>query len=148
MFPAERRLKNPHIEYPAQPGMIVMRPGYVAFLAEEGLDSILKGFSGTWPNPRPKSLTLLLLLQQLRLLPEADFDRCVEEAVRASGGEHWPVATITHGPVPSGGGHQFTTGRDAVLTGFPRSAQRDAIGRVMHRWPEQKSGKAGGKKPG
>lgn len=148
MFPAERRLKNPHIEYPAQPGVIVMRPAYVAFLAEQGLDSILSGLSGTWPNERPKSLTLLLLLQQLRLLPEADFDRCVEEAVRASGGELWPVATITHGPIPSGGGHQFTSDRDAVLTGFPRSAQRDAIGRVMHHWPEQKRGKAAGKNPG
>ncbi|MGZ3459906.1 MAG: hypothetical protein ACXU86_15540, partial [Archangium sp.] len=112
--------------------MIVMRSGHVAFLPDQGFDDMLRALIGTFPYGRPYELTLSLLLQQLCLLPEADFDRCLERAASASGGELWPASTVTHGPAPSDSGYQFTVRNGPVLTGFPDASLRDAISRVLH----------------
>ncbi|QRK12137.1 hypothetical protein JQX13_20110 [Archangium violaceum] len=137
LFQATRRPASSGPEHAGEPGMLVLRSGYVAFLPEEGFDFMLRALFGEWPRGCPKKLTLPLMMQQLSLLPEADFDRCVEDAVRAGGGALWPAATVTHGSAPSGQGYQFTPRHGPVLTGVPDDSLRDAFDCVMRHWPPQ-----------
>ncbi|MFL5358242.1 hypothetical protein [Archangium sp.] len=135
MFPATRRSHTAGPEYWDEPGLLVMRSGHVAFLPDQGFDDMLRALFGTWPTERPAELSLPLMMQQLCLLPAEDFDRCLATAVRAGRGELWAAARVTHGPVPSGRGYQFTVPQGPVLTGYPEASQHDAIGRVVHHWP-------------
>ncbi|WP_375768366.1 hypothetical protein NR798_42925 [Archangium gephyra] len=132
--------RRPAASAPGQegaPGMMVLRSGQVAFLPEQGFDAMLRALFGEWRDGCPEKLTLPLMLEQLSLLPEADFDQCVEEAVRAGGGALWPAATVTHGPAPSGQGYQFTPRDGPVLACVPDASQHEAISRVVHHWPAQ-----------
>lgn len=135
MFPATRRPYTAGPEYWDEPGLLVMRSSHVAFLPEQGFDDMLRALFGTWPTGRPAELFLPRMMQQLCLLPVEDFDRCLATAVRASRGELWEAARVTHGPAPSGRGYQFTVHQGPVLTGYPEASQHDAIGRVVHHWP-------------
>nr|AYM52387.1 hypothetical protein [Cystobacter sp.] len=134
MFQATRRPVLSGPEHEGESGLLVLRSGQVAFLPEQGSDSVLRALFGEWPTGCPKGLTLPLMMQQLSLLPEADFDRCVEEAVRASGGALWPSATVNHGPAPSGRGYLFSPRQGPVLTGVPDDSLLEAIDRVVHHW--------------
>ena len=135
MFPATRRLYTSGPEHWDEPGLLVMRSGHVAFLPDRCFDDMLRALFGSWPTGRPAELTLSMMMQQLRLLPVEDFDRCLATAVRVGRGELWEAARVTHGPAPSGRGYQFTVPQGPVLTGYPDASQHDAIGRVVHHWP-------------
>ncbi|MFY0571839.1 hypothetical protein ACN28E_49530 [Archangium lansingense] len=135
MFKAWRRPADSPPEHKGEPGMLVLRSGQVAFLPERGFDAMLRILFGEWPNGIPEKLTLPLMLRQLSLLPEADFDPCVEQAVHAGGGELWPAATVTHGRAPHGQEYHFTPRQGPVLATVPNASQREAIARVVQHWP-------------
>ncbi|WNG57229.1 hypothetical protein F0U59_22495 [Archangium gephyra] len=93
-------------------------------------------------------MTLSMLLQQLRLLPEAEFDRCLEEIVRAREGSRWAWSSVTHG-LTADDKYQVLLPDGSVLTGAPDATQHTAISRVLQlsrtRWMGQgKSGILGG----
>ncbi len=137
MFQAHRRPADSRPEQEGAPGMLVLRSSQVAFLPEKGFDAMLRALFGDWHHERPEKLTLPLMLEQLSLLSEADFDRCVEEAVRAGGGELWPAATVTHGRAPYGREYQFTVRNGPVLALVPGASEREALDRVVRHWPPQ-----------
>jgi hypothetical protein len=91
MFQTHRRPAGSGPAHEGRSGWVVVRSNHAAFLPERGFDAMLRALFGEWPNGRPEKLTLPLMVQQLSLLPEADFDRCMKQAVRAGGGEIWPV---------------------------------------------------------
>ncbi len=77
-----------------------------------------------------QGLTLSALLHQLQLLPEAEFDRYLEELVRAGEASRWFSSDVTHG-ITADDKYQVLLPEGAVLTGTPDATQHEAIGRLL-----------------
>ncbi|WNG49941.1 hypothetical protein F0U60_41835 [Archangium minus] len=73
---------EPHVE----PGCLVIRPDRIAFIPTQDGASVLAALGGTWSAPLRSGLPVSLLFEQLRWLPEADFDRLLAHAAGESGG--------------------------------------------------------------
>ncbi|QRK08932.1 hypothetical protein JQX13_01800 [Archangium violaceum] len=73
---------EPHVE----PGCLVIRPDRVAFLPTQDGARVLAALGGTWSAPTRAGLTVSRLLEQLRWLPDTEFDRLLAHAAVESGG--------------------------------------------------------------
>jgi hypothetical protein len=80
----------------AEEGLAVVRPGYVAFLPADRHDEVVRGLLGPAASGARVDVPVGVLVEQLRWLPEDDFDRHLEQAVRASGGMRWPASEVRH----------------------------------------------------
>jgi hypothetical protein len=129
MFPATRRAKGHGPKRGGAPGVLVMRPGQLVFLEDSHLWPITREIFHRVPDDF-HGLTLSALLHQLQLLPEAEFDRCLEDIVRAGEGSRWFSSDVTHG-ITADDKYQVLLPDGAVLTGTPDAAQHVAIGRVL-----------------
>lgn len=125
MFPAIRREGAGQRKWPARSGVLVMRPGQLVFLEDKHLWNIVRDVFHKVPDEL-YGLSLNTLLQQLQLLPEAEFDRCLEEAVRAGGGEHWSSSAVSHG-ITASDEYLVRLPDGTVLTGAPDATRHEAI---------------------
>ncbi|MFY0527652.1 hypothetical protein ACN28I_32400 [Archangium gephyra] len=129
MFPALRREKGSRFKT-ASSGVLVMRPGQLVFLEDQHLWNIVRVLFGRVPDDL-YGLTLNMMMQQLRLLPQAEFDRCLEQLTPATdSGYRWSSSEVTHG-LTADDKYQVVLPDGAVLTGTPDATQQAAISRVL-----------------
>lgn len=128
MFPVIRREKAGRFAGRVH-GVLVMRPGQLVFLEDRHLWNIVRVVFREVPDDL-HGLTLSALLQQLQLLPEAEFGRYLEEAVRAGEGSRWFSSAVTHG-LTADDKYQVVLPDGSVLTGTPDATQQAAISRVL-----------------
>lgn len=69
-------------------------------------------------------------MQQLQLLPEAEFDQLLEQLTPIGGNWRWSSSEVTHG-LTSDDQYEVTLPDGAVLTGVPDATQQAAIRRVL-----------------
>jgi hypothetical protein len=129
MFPAKRREKAGLLKWLAHSGVVVMRPGQLVFLEDRHLRNMVWSLFGWLPGDF-QGLSLSALMQQLQLLPEAEFDRCLERLAPTGGGSRWSSSAVTHGRTDSGEYHVLLPD-GSVLTGAPEATQHEAIRRVL-----------------
>ncbi len=128
MFPAIRQTGS-GFKRRVRSGVLMMRPGQIVFLEDSNLWNIVREVFHKAPNDF-HGLTLSVLLQQLQLLPEAEFDRCLEEIVRAGEGSRWSSSAVTHG-ITASDKYQVLLPDGVVLTGTPDATQHEAISRLL-----------------
>jgi hypothetical protein len=113
---------------PAEEGLAVVRPGYVAFLPAGRHAEVVRGLLGPAASGARVEVPVGLLVEQLRWLPEDDFDRHLEQAVRASGGVRWPASEVRHVTPRRREYHLMARGQ--VLAGRPDAEGHEALGRM------------------
>ncbi|WNG37756.1 hypothetical protein F0U61_31770 [Archangium violaceum] len=129
MFPAVRGERPSKFRWLASSGVLVMRPGQFVFLEDKHLWNIVREVCHRVTDAL-YGLSLSTFLQQLQLLPEAEFDRCLEAAIRAGGGSCWPSSAVTHG-ITASDEYQVRLPDGTVLTGTPDPTQHEAISRIL-----------------
>ncbi|MCY1081328.1 hypothetical protein [Archangium lansingense] len=110
-------------------GVLVMRPGQLIFLEDRHIWSMVRVLFREAPD-NLYGLTPSMLLQQLQLLPEAEFDRCLERLTPAGGGSRWSFSEVTHG-LTADDKFQVLLPDGTVLIGTPDDTQHAAISRVL-----------------
>lgn len=119
-----------------EPGVAVLRPGYAAFLPAHRVAEVFRGWVGPHVPTPEVDVTLELLVDHLRLLPEADFDAHLRQAVFSHGGELWLANEVRSHSAP-GTGRVFRLGgrgRDMELK--LDLAQAEAVHRIARQWPQ------------
>lgn len=116
----------------AEPGVAVLRPEYAAFLPAHRYAEVFRLFAGSdAPNP-DADVTMELLVEQLRLLPEGEFDARLRQAVRVSGGELWLADEVR--PGTASGLVYRVGGRGVGMEVRSDSAQAEMTDRIVRRW--------------
>lgn len=112
---------------------VVLRPGYVAFLPrEEGLAAV-RGVVGAPLTPGLR-IEMEAVLEQLRWLPEEEFDAAVARAVAAAGGERWSALDARYrAEVPVWSEIRLTNGAK-VLSGKVDWSQQARAEKVLAFW--------------
>ncbi|MFY0570824.1 hypothetical protein ACN28E_44300 [Archangium lansingense] len=110
-------------------GVLVMRPGQLVFLEDRHIWNMVRVlFREALDNLY--GLTPSMLLLQLQLLPEAEFDRCLEQLTPAGGGSRWSFSDVTHG-LTADDKYQVVLPDGSVIAGTPDATQHAAISRVL-----------------
>jgi hypothetical protein len=115
-----------------RPGQAVLRPDGVAFLPEGCGVAALQALTGT---ATALQVEVEWVLEQLRWLPDTEFDACVARLVEATGGQRWSAwdASYREG-APVWQEVRITRG-DAVLTGGVDWSRQGATERILRSWP-------------
>jgi hypothetical protein len=117
-----------------RPGYAVIRPQGVSFLPLGAGSKVLSAITGKVP---PAGLTVEVpwVVEELRWLPEAEFDACLDRAVKASGGVHWSAWESRRKlGVPVWKEIHITHGSHS-LNGKVDWSQQAAAERVFESWP-------------
>lgn len=134
VLPASRLSDGARSGQRVEPGVAVLRPGYAAFLPEDGYAEVFRGLAGPDARSPEADMTVELLVEQMRLLPEAEFDAHMRRAVLSSGGELWLADEVRSGPVPAAG-QVFRLGAHGKgMELRPDAAQAEATDRIVRRW--------------
>ncbi len=134
VLPASRRPEPARSGQRAEPGVAVLRPGYAAFLPAHRHAEIFRSLAGPEAQRPDADATVELLVEHMRLLPEAEFDARMRQAVLASGGELWHADEVRSGSAPvKGAVHRFSA-RGMGLDVQTDSAQAEATDRIVRRW--------------
>lgn len=128
MFPALRGEKAGRFTR-HHSGVLVMRPGQLVFLEDRHLWNIVRVLFRESPDDL-YGLTLSMLLEQLQLLPEAEFDRRLEQLTPAGSGYRWSSSEVTHG-LTANDKYRVLLPDDTELTGTPNATQQAALSRVL-----------------
>lgn len=114
-------------------GHAVLRPQGVSFVPEDKGPAALRAVTGTaadLPVETP------WVLEQLRWLPDLEFDACLERVVKATGGQRWSAWEASYRPgTPVWKELRITRG-PAVLTGAVDWSRQDATERILRSWPQ------------
>ncbi len=120
----------------AEPGVAVLRPGYAAFLPAHRSADVFRGLTG--PGERLARLdvdvSVEVLVQQLRLLSEADFDAYLRQAVFATGGELWFADEVRTGEAASARHVCLVGVRGVGMQLRPDPLQAEATQRIVRHW--------------
>ncbi|HEX8820885.1 MAG TPA: hypothetical protein VF794_13240 [Archangium sp.] len=135
VLPARRVQEAASSSRREEPGVAVLRPGYAAFLPAHRHAEVFHGLVGA-NAPRPDAdVTVEVLVDQMRLLSEAEFDVRMREVVLASGGELWHADEVRSGPASvAGQGIRLGGARGAGMEIRPDLAQFEATDRIVRRW--------------
>ncbi|MFY0581447.1 hypothetical protein ACN28S_50785 [Cystobacter fuscus] len=122
-----------------EPGVAVLRPGYAAFLPAHRAADMFQGLTaplGAKPEADAAGVdvSVELLVEQLRLLPEADFDAYLRQAVFAQGGELWFADEVRPGEAASAGHVCLVGARGVGMQLRPDSIQAEATHRIVRQW--------------
>ncbi|HEX5750544.1 MAG TPA: hypothetical protein VFZ09_30225 [Archangium sp.] len=128
MFPAVRGEKTGSRRN-LRSGVLVMRPGQLVFLEDSHLWNIVRRLVRETPG-HFYGLTLLMLLEQLQLLPEAEFDRHLEQLTPTGSGYRWSFSEVTHG-LTADDKYKVHLPDGTELTGVPDATQQAALSRVL-----------------
>ncbi|WP_158501858.1 hypothetical protein [Vitiosangium sp. GDMCC 1.1324] len=132
VLPALRTPGGSGPEQEAEAGVAVLRPGYAAFIPSHRHAEVFRGLAGPDARDPEADVTVELLVEQMRLLPEAEFDRRMRQAVLASGGELWFADEVRPG---GAAGQVYRLGARGVgMELRPDSAQAEATERIVRRW--------------
>lgn len=115
----------------AEEGLVVVRPEYVAFLPAHRQAEVVRGLLGPAASGARVEVPVGLLVEQLRWLPEDDFDRHLAQAVRASGGMRWPASEVRH-VTPARSREYHLLARGQVLAGRPDADDHETLSRMAH----------------
>ena len=132
VLPAWREPGHPQAR--AQQGVAVLRPGYAAFLPAHRAGEIFRGWVGPQALAPEADVTLELLVEHLRLLPDADFDAHLRQAVFSHGGELWLADEVHPHPAPGAGEVYRLRGRGRGMEMRPNGAQAEAAHRIVRQW--------------
>lgn len=118
-----------------EPGVAVLRPGYAAFLPAHRSAEVFHGLVGADALRPDADVTVELLVEQMRLLSEAEFDVRMREVVLASGGELWHADEVRSSPAPvSGQVYRLGGARGPGMEIRPDSSWSEATDRIVRRW--------------
>lgn len=117
----------------AEPGVAVLRPGYAAFLPAERYADVFRGLTGPGARKPEADVTVELLVEQMRLLSEPEFDVRMRQVVLASGGELWHADEVRPGTA-AGGGRVRLGARGVGMELLADAAQAEATNRIVRRW--------------
>lgn len=134
VLPAEREHAEGTSRRHAEPGVAVLRPGYAAFLPSQRSTEIFRGLAGRTARASEGELTVEMLVEQLRLLPETDFDARLREAVLASGGELWTADELRSRAASESGKVMRFGARGVGMQMRPDALQAEAADRIVRRW--------------
>ncbi|WP_434383929.1 hypothetical protein [Melittangium boletus] len=115
-------------------GVAVLRPGYAAFLPEHRRGEVFRGLTHARVQAPEAEVSLALLLEQLRLLPEPQFDACLRRAVFSTGGELWPAAEVASGTAMAPGRVSLVGARGVGMELWPGPAEAEAAHRIVRQW--------------
>ena len=118
-----------------EPGVAVLRPGYAAFLPAHRHAEVFHGLVGA-SAPKPDAdVTVELLVEQMRLLSEAEFDVRMREVVLASGGELWHADEMRASPAPvSGEVYRLGGAKGPGMELRLDATGSEATDRIVRRW--------------
>jgi hypothetical protein len=134
VLPALRAREDAKSGQRAEPGVAVLRPDYAAFLPAHRHAEVFRLLTGPDARSPEADVTVELLVEQLRLLPEAQFDARMRQAVCASGGELWLADEVRPGTA-AGAGQVYRLGARGVgMEVRPDSAQAEVTDRIVRRW--------------
>jgi hypothetical protein len=124
--------EGPHLQ--ARPGWAVLRTQGVSFLPLGAEATLLESITGK-PPPAGMNVEVPWVLDELRWLPEAEFDAHLARAVELTGGVHWPAwQTRRNEGVPVWKEIHITHGAYS-LKGKVDWSQQAAAERVFASWP-------------
>jgi hypothetical protein len=117
-----------------EPGVAVLRPGYAAFLPSHRYAEVFRGLAGREALKPEADMTVELLVEQLRLLSETEFDVRMWQAVLASGGELWLAEEVRSDSAPEGERMYRLGARGMGMEIQAEPAQVDATDRIVSGW--------------
>jgi hypothetical protein len=118
----------------AERGVAVLRPGYAAFLPAHRHAEVFHSLTGSEVRHTEVDVTVELLVEHMRLLPEAEFDVRMRQAVLASEGELWHSEEVRQGPAPVHGQVYRLGARGIGMEMRLDAAQSEATERIVRRW--------------
>lgn len=118
----------------AEQGVAVLRPGYAAFLPAHRQAEVFRSLTGPEARHAEVDVTVELLVEHMRLLPETEFDVRMRQAVQASGGELWNADEVRQGPASVDGQVYRLGARGMGMELRPDAAQSAATERIVRRW--------------
>jgi hypothetical protein len=122
-------------------GVVVLRPGYVAFLPESRDQEVLRAITGVAPSPGVRSIHLPSVIGQLRHLPsEATFDACMARAAAVVGAVRWSAWEVKYDarvPVWTDIRIQTDHQRPLVLSGKVDWSQQATAESILAGWPKR-----------
>jgi hypothetical protein len=115
-------------------GLAVLRPGFAVFLPEGTGRAVLEAVTGAPVAPGLR-VEVDWVVDQLRWLPDAEFDAAIERAARAVGGVRWASWEAKYrADVPVWRDIRITLGAQ-VLSGKVDWAQQAPAEKVLGTWP-------------
>ncbi|OJT19744.1 hypothetical protein BO221_35995 [Archangium sp. Cb G35] len=133
VLPAWRAPERTRSTQKAEPGVAVLRPGYAAFLPAERYAEVFRVLTGPGTRKPEADVTVELLVEQMRLLSEPEFDVRMRQVVLASGGELWHADEVRSGPA-AGSGRVRLGARGMGMELLADAAQAEATDRIVRRW--------------
>ncbi|MCY1082007.1 hypothetical protein [Archangium lansingense] len=133
VLPALRAPETPRSGQRPEPGVAVLRPGYVAFLPSERQAEVFRVLTAPGTRKPEADVTMELLVEHMRLLSETEFDVRMRQAVLASGGELWHADEVRSAPA-TGSGRVRLGARGVGLELLQDAAQAEATDRIVRRW--------------
>lgn len=118
----------------AEPGVAVLRPDYAAFLPAHRYAEVFRLLAGPDAPSPDADVTMELLVEQLRMLPEGEFDVRMRQVVAASGGELWFADEVRPGTASGSGPVYRLAGRGVGMEVRSDSAQAEVTDRIVRRW--------------
>lgn len=114
-------------------GHAVLRPDGVSFIPEGSGPAALRAVTG---GAAGIPVETEWVLEQLRWLPDTEFDACVARVVKAAGGQRWSAWEASYRPgTPVWSEIRITRG-NGVLTGGVDWSRQDATERILRSWPQ------------
>ncbi|QSQ23069.1 hypothetical protein JY651_49650 [Pyxidicoccus parkwayensis] len=118
-------------------GYAVLRPDGVSFIPGGQGTAALHAVTGTAVE---LPVETEWVLEQLRWLPDTEFDACVARVVKATGGQRWSAWESSYrAGAPVWKEIRITQG-PAVLTGGVDWSRQDATERILRSWPRSTPG--------
>ncbi|WNG40155.1 hypothetical protein F0U61_45595 [Archangium violaceum] len=124
-------------------GLVVLRPGYVAFLPMDRPEAVRRAIMGKEYSPplNGPAFGLPFIIEHLRhLRSEAEFDACVERAVADAEGERWNPRDVlryeAHVPSRKRLHLQTSDGPSKSLIGKVDRSQQEMAEHILANWPK------------
>ncbi|QRN98773.1 hypothetical protein JRI60_07000 [Archangium violaceum] len=134
VLPAWRAPEAASPESRPEPGVAVLRPGYAAFLPSRRYAEVFRSLAGLEARSPEADVTVELLVEQMRLLSETEFDVRMRQAVLASGGELWLAEEVRSGSAPEGERMYRLGARGMGMEMRAEPAQVEATDRIVSHW--------------